>query len=168
MKIKSVVTAGLLLFVAVSLVYLAVRQSGSETTSDESTVASRDTTVGTDSSESAAEHQVIAYYFHGDKRCPTCLKIEDLSRRTLESGFYEELQDGRLQWQVVNFEEAGNEHYAEQFQLHTQTLILVDERRGRMSRWRNLDRVWELIHDEPAFEKYVQRMTRLYVEGFDG
>jgi len=57
------------------------------------------------SQPSVSDRTVVAYYFHGNFRCPTCRKIEALSREAVESGFPEDLKAGRLEWRVINVEE---------------------------------------------------------------
>ena len=34
---------------------------------------------------------IVAYYFHGNKRCSTCRKLEAYSRKAIEGGFADEL-----------------------------------------------------------------------------
>ena len=37
----------------------------------------------------AGTHKVIAYYFHTNTRCSTCMKIEAYSKEAIEQGFAE-------------------------------------------------------------------------------
>ena len=45
----------------------------------------------------------------------------------------------------------------------TRSIVVSDIRRGRQRAWKNLDRVWELLDDKPAFERYVQDEVAAYV-----
>ncbi len=112
---------------------------------------------------SAAAHQVTAYYFHGNLRCASCMKIEAYSKEAIEQAFAAELKDGRLAWRVVNTEEKGNEHFVKDYQLYTKSLVLVDAARGRQVRWKNLEKVWQYLQDKPAFLQYVRAETRAYL-----
>lgn len=41
-------------------------------------------------------HQVIAYCFHTNTRCSTCIQIEQFSPEAIEQGFPNELKNGAL------------------------------------------------------------------------
>jgi hypothetical protein len=99
---------------------------------------------------------VIAYYFHGNFRCASCVKIEALSRKAVTEGFPEELRSGRLEFREVNVDEAQNQHFIVQYQLSSQSLVLVEIRDGRQVRWRNLEKVWTLLDSEREFIPYVR------------
>ncbi len=163
MKLKSLVIVVLLLFVVASVIYLAVRGSVEEALSDEPTAESRAVNEGRESATSDPAHQVIAYYFHGTRRCATCLKIEALSQEAIKTGFPKALDDSQLVWQVINFEEPENEHFVDELQLYTQSLIIVDFLGDRQVRWKNLAKVWELVSDKEAFIEYVQQEVREYL-----
>jgi hypothetical protein len=108
-------------------------------------------------------HRVIAYYFHTTYRCASCRAIEAYSREALQAAFTNELRDGRVVWKVVNIETKGNEHFAKDYRLYTKSLVLVNEARGRRTEWKNLEKVWQLLQDKPAFLRYVQDETRAYL-----
>ncbi len=114
--------------------------------------------------ESAAPRDgVVAYYLHTTFRCSTCRKLEVLSREALEAGFAEELGSGRLAFRVVNVEEPGNEHFTQDFQLVTKSLVLVEYRNGAVVRWKNLPKIWQLVRDRDACLRYVQDETRAFL-----
>jgi hypothetical protein len=106
---------------------------------------------------------VVAYYFHGNFRCPTCRKIEALSREAVESGFPEDLKAGRLEWHVINVEEPGNEHFIQDYQLFSKALVLVGKEGSKQTQWKNLQEVWTLVGKKEAFIKYVQSEIRAYL-----
>ena len=106
---------------------------------------------------------VIAYYFHTTYRCVSCRKIEAYSKLAIETAFASDLASGRLQWRMVNIEDTGNEHFVQDYQLFTKSLVLSERRAGREVRWKNLPKVWELLNSEPAFVDYVQTETRAFL-----
>jgi hypothetical protein len=112
----------------------------------------------------APPHRVVAYYFRYDFRCARCMAFEAYSREALESAFARQLADGRLVFKVVNVEVKGNEHFRDDYQLYTKSLILVDEARGRKPRWKNLEKIWQLVGNKEAFLRYVQDETRAYLD----
>jgi len=106
---------------------------------------------------------VVAYYFHGNFRCPTCRKLEAFSREAVESGFPEDLKAGRLEWHVINIEEPGNEHFAQDYQLVSKSLVLVGKEDSKETKWKNLQDIWTLVNNKAAFIKYVQTEIRSYL-----
>jgi hypothetical protein len=172
-KTKNAITVILLLFVAASVVVLLVDAFRSRATvaggsSDAAVLAEATLPADPDSrAESAAQGQrrVIAYYFHGTYRCTTCLTMEEYARQALTTGFSEELESGVVEWQVINVEEPAHQHFINDYQLYTKSLILAEMDGDTQVRWKNLERIWDLVGDREAFISYVQAETRAYLAG---
>ena len=107
---------------------------------------------------------VVAYYFHGNLRCKTCRTIEAYSEEAIRSQFADELGSGRLAWRVVNVDDPENEHFVEDFELVTKSLVLVHYEDGEVTRWENLQQVWELVRDKERFLDYVRSSTRGFLQ----
>lgn len=60
---------------------------------------------------------------------------------------------------MVDVQTPQTGHFIKDFGLFTSSLVLVEVRDGRTVQYKNLARVWELIHDEGAFRKYVHDET---------
>ena len=108
---------------------------------------------------------VVVYYLHGDFRCKTCLMLEDMTVRAVRDSFATQLEDKVLDLQVVNFMSEGNEHFEQEFQLEQQSVIVVEREAGKVVRWKNLERIWELYDRPLQFAAYVAGETRLYLDG---
>jgi hypothetical protein len=106
---------------------------------------------------------VVAMYFHGNARCATCRKIEAYADEAIAQGFVDELESGRLTWRVVNIDESANKHFIEDFQLVTRSVVLVEYRDGKVLRWENLDKVWQLVRSKDKFVSYVEGETREFL-----
>jgi hypothetical protein len=111
-----------------------------------------------------ATHQVIAYYFHGNVRCPSCRKIEAYTKEAIDSAFGESLKSGKLEWRVVNTDSSENEHYLKDYQLFTKSVVLSDVHDGTQTRWKNLGKVWELLGDQAKFHAYIQDEMRPFLD----
>jgi hypothetical protein len=107
---------------------------------------------------------VVAYYFHGNLRCKTCRTIEAYSEEAIRSQFAVEFGSGRLAWRVVNVEEPENEHFVKDFELVTKSVVLVHYENGEVTRWKNLQQVWELVRDKEQFLDYVRSSTRKFLQ----
>jgi hypothetical protein len=111
-----------------------------------------------------AARKVIAYYFHSTQRCRTCLTIERFAEEALIEQFGDALADGSLEWHALNTDEPANAHFVKDYELVASSLVLVEARGGAEQSWMNLDRIWELVRDEPAFKRYVAEQARVYLE----
>ncbi len=160
MNAKTITTGALLLFVAASVVYLIVSESGTADGSSTATlVAENDRPVS-----SAPADKVVAYYFYNTQRCATCLKIERQAREALREEFSEACAAGRLEWRAVNMQESPNEHFVKDYELVTSSLVLVKVEGGAPAEWQRMDRVWELVDDPLNFHVYVTEQAREYLE----
>ena len=106
--------------------------------------------------EGAKGTQVIAYYFHGTMRCPTCYKLEQYSKEAVEANFKDALASGKLEFKVINIEDKGNEHYGKDYQLYTKSLILSLVKDGKEIKWKNMDKIWEYVGNKQRFIDYVK------------
>ena len=104
----------------------------------------------------AGDRQVVAYYFHGKLRCKTCVGMEGMTADVLKTDFPAQLKDRTIDWRVVNYDDEANEHFIEDFQLVGPSLVLVELAGGRQVRYRNLDKIWQLAHQEDEFKQYVR------------
>jgi hypothetical protein len=103
----------------------------------------------------AADKKVIAYYFHGNARCPTCHKMEKYTKEAIESGFSNELKSGALAFMRVNVEEEGNEHFIAEYQLYTKALVISQIEDDKEVRHKDLSKIWEYVRDKERFLEYV-------------
>jgi len=150
MKAKPIITALLLAFVAASIGYLVLREPKSSAAS-----ALAPTAAPTAAKPAPGDARFMAYYFHGTRRCPTCRKIEAQAQEAVQTGFAEELKQGRLAWKPVNLEEPGNEHFATEYKVTGSSLVVAEMKDGKPARFAKLDKTWDLVHNKPAFMDYV-------------
>ena len=167
MKSKTIIRTLLLAFVVVSAAALISqelrRHSEAHPAAAPAPSPAPNSTASPGANATQPAHQVIAYYFHGNYRCPNCLKIEAYSREAIQTGFSSELKNGSLEWRVVNVDEPENRHFIQDYQLYTKSVILSDLHQGRQTRWKNLDQVWTFLPDKSAFVNYVAAEVRGYL-----
>ena len=108
----------------------------------------------------AAAPGVLVYYFHATSRCGTCRTIEAYTHETVTSRFGPDLLARRLEWRAVNIEEAANRHFIRDYRLYTRSVVVVDAKDP--ARFKVLDRVWQLVQDKAAFQKYVEQEIRAF------
>jgi len=152
MNSRTIITIVLVAFIAVSVAYLIAHES-----------RSGDREAATGAAVEETQHRVIVYYFHGDKRCRTCLSIEAYTREAIEEGFPRQLELGELELHVVNVDEPEHGHFIEDYKLTTRSVVLSDYRSGAEERWKNLNLVWEYVRDKEAFIDYIRSETEDYL-----
>lgn len=108
-------------------------------------------------------NQVVAYYFHGTFRCSSCLRIEQHSKQAIEKYFGDELNSGELVFKVINVEEKGNEHFVNDYQLYTKSLVLSLIKDGKEIKSENLAKVWEYLGNKEKFYEYVKVNVESYL-----
>lgn len=164
---NNVIAAAVVCIMAFSAVLLMHEPCQSaETPSDKSTVqsASQQHTNSVQPSDKES-HSVIVYYFHGNVRCHSCNKIEQLTKQAVAQGFVEELQKGLLEIKIINVQQGENEHYVKEYKLYSKSVIVSDVIDGAEKRWKNLRKVWELLNNEGSFMAYIQEEVELYLQG---
>ncbi len=173
MNAKTVVTIALLLFVGASLVALAVNglttapnqpAPGSAKLGAEGNAATEHTPGGIPAAMPAAEKRVLVLYFHGNMRCPTCRQIEQYAHEAVQSGFAEQLKSGKVTWQVINYEQPGNEAYVQRYELVAPSVVLVALDGQRQVKYENLTEVWQLVGDRQAFFKFIHDHLRAMLD----
>ncbi len=173
MKTKTIVTVVLLLFVAASVAFLAASKirSGEPASKGADARASnepRDADENKDGSGGSPVDELIVYYFHGNARCVTCRKIEAYAEEAVRTNFADEIASGKVKWRAVNVDQSENAHFIEDYRLVTRSLVLVGMENDVQTKWKNLDKVWQLVRSQTEFSDYVVKNTREFLGGGDG
>ena len=164
MKIKTIISILLLLFIVVSVVYMLAKEIRSPTESSDSERNLQPVVKSNEQALKLMDSKVVLYYFRGTARCPTCRKFESYSNEALQPAFAENLNNGRLEWKVVNVDEPDNQHYVNDYQLYSKSIVIVKIQDGEQLAWKNLNKIWELVRNKDVFIKYIQDEVRTYLE----
>ena len=77
-------------------------------------------------SEKIEKGKTRVYYFHNTRRCPTCMAIEEETKKVLEEQpFADDMENGNLELKVFNVEEEANKKIVEQMGVTGSALIVV-------------------------------------------
>ena len=112
----------------------------------------------------AADVKIIAYYFHGNARCPTCYKMEQYAKEAIEENFKDELANGLLVVKTVNVEKKENKHFLDDYQLYTKALVISRVENGKEIEHNNLTKIWEYVRDKNRFFSYVTTEINKYLK----
>jgi len=148
--VKTVLTAGLLLFVAASLATPIVRHiTAGRLGATTNAVPSR-------------PDALVVYYFRSNVRCPACRTLEACSHEVVSERFAAEAADGRIEWRTVDYQTPGNEHFLTDYQLLTGGVVLVEFRDGRPTRWTALPETWNMTGDRKALARNLEEAIRTF------
>ena len=79
----------------------------------------------TDSWSENFTDKVEVYYFHNERRCTTCMAVEDESVKALNELYPEKMKSGEMTFLSVNLEDDANKALADKFKISGQTLLIV-------------------------------------------
>ncbi|MCJ7729637.1 MAG: nitrophenyl compound nitroreductase subunit ArsF family protein [Sedimentisphaerales bacterium] len=159
MNVKKIITTALLVFVAASVGYMiarencvcsVLRQSAPPAAVQPQAIPLSDT------GQNEPNQQIVVYYFHGDVRCPTCHKLEEYAKESLDTYCADDLAAGKIQWKPTNVDTPSNEHFVKDYELVTKSVILSRMVDGRQVGWKNLDQIWDLVSDKDKYLAYIR------------
>lgn len=185
MKPKRILAVVLLVFVVASLTYMVVKEQKSDSISGENAsnltfaVKNHNVTVSTkgvslqesrsystnkQDADAQKDTQLVVYYFRGDMRCPTCHKLESYAKEALDTYFAEELSSNDIVWQAVNVDKPGNHHFIQDYKLVTKSVVISETVNGREIRWKNLERIWQLVRNRESYLNYIRESISTFLE----
>jgi len=152
-KIRKFLTCGLLAFALISIGFALGKHSVlSDRSLADQPVAQGD--------------YVAVYYMHSTFRCVTCNTIEEMTKNLLDQSYREDLADGRIKWQDVDFQ--ANEALAKQFKIVSSCVVVAQIEDGKVSGFKRLDEVWTLMKKPDAFNKYIRDAIHSYLASDGG
>ncbi len=156
-RLKTVVTAVLLAFVALSLgvfVVGEIRSAG----------GGKATPTGR---AGLLANGVTVCLFHPVESCPSCKRIKKWTTETIQSAFGEDLKSGRLAVRSFAYNDPANRSFAAEYEVFTTSVVVIQSRDGRTQRWKYLDGVMMLqsAEREEEFRQYIRDEVAPFLEG---
>jgi len=151
MKTKHIISTGLLLFAAGSVVYMFTQQQrpgNAEPVELEPAIAA------------AMQDGIVMYYFSQGKECSTCDKLESYSHETLHTYFKDDIEAQSMAWRKVDLDDPEHEHFVTDFDLFSKSIVLVEYRDGEQIRWNNLTEIWDRVFEKKGFLEYIRAETQ--------
>lgn len=63
------------------------------------------------------------YYFHATNRCPTCISIENNTKKILETNFKKEVEAGTIKLIILDCDDAKNKTLVDKYGAYGSTLV---------------------------------------------
>lgn len=138
-------------------------------TSTPSNIESKSQTqILTNSAEAAQQpktlaNRVLVYYFHGTRRCRTCLGIQSTIEQTIKERFSKETASGKLIFKDVNIDEDANKHFVKEYQISFSSMIVAVQNNGKVTKWENGQKTWDYAHSPKELMDYTESLIRKYL-----
>ena len=119
--------------------------------------------------QTPAERSVLyARYCHGTIRCVACLEIEEMARQAIEFDFSEQIRDGLIVWESIDYDLEVNSHYKTDYELPYPSLVLVFMKGEHTIEWKRMDRTWDLVDEPVKLKEYILNETRMMFRKISG
>lgn len=76
-------------------------------------------------SEEVKAAEVGVYYFHFERRCNTCISVENNSKKAVEDLYPDQVKSGEYFFQSVNLDEESGKEIGDKMDIKMQTLVVV-------------------------------------------
>ena len=147
----------------------AIAIGGCKKTESETTGATAEAVAATSTASAVnpanlTPDSIVVYYFHGNRRCRTCMGIQRAIQTTINERFATETASGALVFREVNIDEPSNAHFVKEFDLSSSSMVVVAKSGETTVKWENCSQVWPLAHNEAALGDYAEKQIRSYLE----
>lgn len=105
----------------------------------------------------------VRYFYSETHRCGSCMKIEAYTKKAVNESFANELKSGKLEFSLVDMDEAVNKPAMKKYKLFTKSVVVSEYSGDEEVRWQNLEKVWKLLGNEEKFKGYISREIQSYL-----
>jgi len=74
---------------------------------------------------------VLVYNFYAKHRCPSCIAIEEATKKTINTYFAEDLKQGKIKQFSINIDDVANTKLCEKYQAFGSGIYLTQVLRGK-------------------------------------
>jgi len=152
MKLKKIVSSGLLIFVSVILFMILKKEFNTQNHNNKII-----TNIIPES------NKLMVYYFHGNKRCHTCSNMENYTAGVIKNSFQKLKKEGKIKFQPINLDLKENEHFITDYQLIDRIVVLSLIENGQEIQFKKLDQVWDRIYDSLDFCSYIENEIKSFI-----
>ncbi|MBU0488636.1 MAG: hypothetical protein KKA07_14695 [Bacteroidetes bacterium] len=79
----------------------------------------------------ATQTPVTVYYFHGERRCASCVAIGDETSKMISTDYKTQTDKGLISFQEINIDEDKNKAIAEKYEIAGSALLVVKSENGK-------------------------------------
>jgi len=109
-------------------------------------------------------NHVIVYYFCTNYTCPGCYNIEKWTKEVVDTDFKDDNTIGKIVFKKVCIYAKGNEHFMEDYELCTDSVVLVLIKNDKEVKFTNLTRIWCNICCADVLKAYIKNAISEYLK----
>lgn len=107
---------------------------------------------------------VVVYYFCTNYSCPGCSNMEKWTRELVDTDFKDDNTSGKIIFKKICMYDKGNEHFMEDYELCTDSIVLTLVKDGKEVKFTNLARAWCHICCPDVFKDYIKYAISKYLK----
>jgi len=88
-------------------------------------ISANDASKNLNTESTVVKPKVEVHYFHVTDRCASCIAIEDVTRKTLNTYYKNELSNGTIKFSVLNVDDDANKAISEKYQAFGSSLFIT-------------------------------------------
>jgi hypothetical protein len=104
--------------------------------------------------------RIVVYYLYDSFRCDSCRKIEAYTQEAVQKGFSSDMP---VEWKPLNTDKPENAHFLKDYKLISKSVVVAEFDDQKQKRWKELDKIWDLLKDKAAFKKYIRNEVEGYL-----
>jgi hypothetical protein len=107
----------------------------------------------------------MVYCFGRTATCEPCENMRNWTGQLLQRDFADALRTGSLALKEVNLDEPGGRRFVYDFQLTANTVVLAQYQGGMLTRYRNLEDLWDVADKHELFLQRLRVELDAFLEG---
>lgn len=111
----------------------------------------------TNSSGSSAVEQIEVYHFHPNNGCHTCTTIGDYAEELVKTSYATELEDKKIVFDHINFQDAKNADLVKKFDVTGSSLMIGVTDASGFHKEENV-KVWYKVSNKDEFMTYLKEV----------
>ena len=183
LDLKNIIIKILIVFVGISIAFLIYKNGKQYCESDvkNNVIATNATNIknrdNLSKSKSESENKVakkspvkkenrkaVVYYFYTAQRCPSCILIENYTKKAIEKNFSTPYKGWEVSFVGVNVDEPSNRHFIYDYLLRSKSVVVQKFKDGKPDKWVNLIQIWYLLGNKNNFINYITEETKRFLD----
>ncbi len=99
--------------------------------------------------------KIQLYHFHGTNQCRSCVTLGELTQKTLDEFFVDELKSGKITYEHINVELPENSTIAQKFQVRNISLY-INSVVGDRESYEDQVTLMRYLNNEEQFKNYLK------------
>jgi len=100
--------------------------------------------------------KIQLYHFHGTNQCWSCVTLGELTQKTLDEYFADELKSGKITYEHINAELPENSQFVQKFKVRSISLV-INVVVGEIEQYQEQTELRRYISNEEQFKQALKK-----------